>query len=99
LLLGKGEMMVGIGDCSIMSEDKSEQHLARWRKKIEMISIDIKGLDQEAETGRFKLKTNLMNSPFSNELAKLGLPLNIRATFIGRFVVFLEAKNLNPTSS
>ena len=50
--------MVGIGDCSIMSEDKSEQHLARWRKKIEMIGIDIKGLDQEAETGRSKPKTN-----------------------------------------
>jgi hypothetical protein len=65
-----------------------------------MIGIDIKGLDQEAETGRSKLKTNLMNSPFINELDKLGLQLiNIRATFNGRLVVFLEAKNLNPTSS
>ena len=35
-----------------MSENKSEQELARWRKKIEMIGIYIKGLDQETETGR-----------------------------------------------
>ena len=32
-----------------MSEDKSEQELTRWRKKIEMIGIEIKGLDQETE--------------------------------------------------
>jgi hypothetical protein len=70
LLLGKGEMTVGIGDRSIMSEDQSEQHLARWRKKIKLIGIDIKGLDQEAETGRFKLKTNLMNTHFINEFDK-----------------------------
>ena len=70
MLLGKGEMTVGIGDRSIMSEDQSEQHLARWRKKIKLIGIDIKGLDQEAETGRFKLKTNLMNTPFINEFDK-----------------------------
>ena len=63
--------MVGTGDCSIMSEDKSEQHLARWRKKIKLIGIDIKGSDQEAETGRFKLKTNLMNTPFINESDKI----------------------------
>ncbi len=53
--------MVGIGECSIMSEDKSEQHLARWRKKIEMIDIDIKGLDQEAETGRSILVAKNLN--------------------------------------
>jgi hypothetical protein len=59
-----------------------------------------KGLEQEAETGRFKLKTNLMNTSFSNELDKIGLQLiNIRATFIGRLVLLLEAKDLNPTSS
>jgi hypothetical protein len=29
-------------------------------KKIKLIGIDIKGSDQEAETGRFKLKTNLI---------------------------------------
>jgi hypothetical protein len=83
-----------------MSENKSEQELVRWRKKIEMIGINIKGLDQETETGRFKLKTNLMNEHFINELDKIGLQLiNIRGTFIGRLVVLLEAKNVNSTSS
>jgi len=83
-----------------MSENKSEQELVRWRKKIEMIGINIKGLDEETEKGRFKLKTNLMNEHFINELDKIGLQLiNIRGTFIGRLVVLLEAKNLNSTSS
>jgi hypothetical protein len=83
-----------------MSENKSEQELVRWRKKIEMIGINIKGLDQETETGRFKLKTNLMNEHFINELDKIGLQLiNIRGTFFGRLVVLLEAKKLNSTSS
>ena len=36
-----------------------------------MIGIDIKGLDQEAEIGRFKLKRNLMNTPFTNESDKI----------------------------
>jgi len=93
-------MIRSIRDCSIMSENKSEQELVRWRKKIEMIGINIKGLDEETETGRFKLKTNLMNEHFINELDKIGLQLiNIRGTFIGRLVVLLEAKNLNSTSS
>ena len=65
-----------------------------------MIGIDIKGLDQETETERYKLKTNVMNIYFLNELNKIGLQLiNIRGTFTGRLVVLLEAKNLNPTSS
>lgn len=79
-----------------MSEDKSEQELAKWHKKIEMIGIDIKGLDQETETGRFKLKTKFMNAHFMNELDKIGLQLiNVRGTFVGRLVVLLEAKNVN----
>ena len=83
-----------------MSEDKSGQELARWRKKIEMIGIDIKGLDQETNTGRFKLKTNLMNAHFISELDKIGLQLiNIRGTLIGRLILLLEAKNLNSMSS
>ena len=83
-----------------MNEDESGRELTRWRKKIEMIGIDIKGLDQETETGRFKLKTNLMNAHFISELDKMGLQLiNIRGTFTGTLVVLLEAKNLNPTSS
>jgi len=32
-----------------------------------MIGIDIKGLDQETETGRFKLKTIFMNEHFIRE--------------------------------
>jgi hypothetical protein len=83
-----------------MSEEKSQQELTRWRKKIEMIGIDIKGLDQDTQTGRSKLKTNLMNAHFINELDKVGLQLiNIRGTLLGRLVLLLEAKNLNPMSS
>jgi hypothetical protein len=64
-----------------------------------MIGIDIKGLDQEAETGRFKLKTKMINAHFINELDKIGLQLiNIRGSFIGRLVVLLEARNMNPSS-
>ena len=83
-----------------MSEDKSEQEVAIWRKKIEMIGIDIKSLVQETETGRFKLKTKLMNQHFINELDKLGLQLiNIKGGFNGRLVVLLEVKNLVSPSS
>ena len=38
-----------------------------------MIGIEIKDLDQEIETGRFKLKTKLMNEHLLNELDKIGL--------------------------
>ena len=83
-----------------MSEEKSQQELTRWLKKIEMIGIDIKGLDQDIKTGRFKLKTNLMNAHFINELDKIGSQLiNIRGTLIGRLVLLLEAKNPNSISS
>jgi hypothetical protein len=41
--------------------------LATWRKKIEIIGIDIKSLDKENETGRLKLRTTLMNQHFINE--------------------------------
>lgn len=83
-----------------MSQDKSEQEIARWHKQIEMIGIDIKGLDQEIETGRFKLKTKVMNTHFINELDKIGLQLiNIKANLGGRLVVLLEAKDRNTPSS
>ena len=78
-----------------MSEGKPEKQgeLYTWRKKIEMIGIDIKSLDLETETGRFKLKTKFMNQHFINELDKIGLQLiNIKGTFMGRLVVFLDAK-------
>jgi hypothetical protein len=78
-----------------MSEGKPEKQgeLYTWRKKIEMIGIDIKSLDLETETGRFKLKTKFMNQHFINELDKIGLQLiNIKGTFMGRLVVLLDSK-------
>jgi hypothetical protein len=78
-----------------MSEGKPEKQgeLYTWRKKIEMIGINIKSLDLETETGRFKLKTKFMNQHFINELDKIGLQLiNIKGTFMGRLVVLLDAK-------
>ena len=84
-------------------EKKSEQQdveLATWRKKIEIIGIDIKGLDREIETGRLKLRTTFMNQHFINELDKIGLQL-IKMTpgmfFTNRLVVFLEPKVQQPT--
>lgn len=83
-----------------MSQDKSEQEISKWHKQIEMIGIDIKGLDLEIETGRFRLKTKVMNAHFINELDKIGLQLiNIKANLGGRLVVLLEAKDRNTSSS
>jgi hypothetical protein len=80
------------------NENPSEKdvELAAWRKKIEIIGIDIKNLDRENETGRLKLRTSLMNQHFINELDKLGLQL-IKITS-GRFFtlgleVLLEPKS------
>jgi hypothetical protein len=71
-----------------------------WGHGVKKICIDMKGLDPETETGRFKLKTKMMNAHFINELDKIGLQLiNIKGSFIGRLVVILEARNLNPTPS
>ena len=72
---------------------KSQEEMYVWRKKIEMVGIDIKSLDQDMDTGRFKLKTRLMNQHFINELDKIGLQLiNITGTFNGKLLVLLEAK-------
>jgi hypothetical protein len=57
-----------------------------------MIGIDIKSLDQNMDNNRFKLKTMLINRHFLNELAKIGLGLNITRTFDGKLMVLLEAK-------
>ena len=35
--------------------DKAQQDIDAWNKKIEMIGIDIKSLDEDMDTGRFKL--------------------------------------------
>jgi hypothetical protein len=60
-------------------EEKEQQQkdleLATWRKKIEMIGIDIKSLDRENETRRLKLRTTFMNQHFINELDKISLQL------------------------
>jgi len=80
-----------IGDYRTMSKSQEEMHVLR--KKIEMAGIDIKGLDQDMDTGRFKLKTRLMNQHFINELDKIGLQLiSIRGALNGKVVVLLEAK-------
>jgi hypothetical protein len=74
-------------------EVKSDDGLARWQKKIEMIGIDIKGLEQDIQTGRLKLKTKFINQHFINELDKIGLLLiGITGTFTGKLIVNLEPK-------
>ena len=80
-------------------EDKQHQNvevLATWRKKIEMIGIDIKGLDRENQTRRLILRTTLMNQHFINELDKIGLQLikiSAGSIFTRRFLVLLEPKS------
>ena len=74
-----------------MSKSQEEMHV--WRKKIELIGIDIKHLDQDMDTNRFKLKTRIMNRHFINELDKIGLLLiNITGTYDGKLMVLLEGK-------
>lgn len=66
-----------------------------WHEKIEMIGIDIKHLDQDMDTNRFRLKTRIMNRHFINELNKIGLQLiNMTGTFDGKLMVLLETKVL-----
>jgi len=74
-------------------EVKSDDGLARWQKKIEMIGIDIKGLEQDIQTGRLRLKTKFINQHFINELDKIGLLLiGITGTFTGKLILNLEPK-------
>jgi len=81
-------------------EEKEQQQkdleLATWRKKIEIIGIDIKSLDRENETRRLELRTTFMNQHFINELDKTGLQL-IKITagsiFTRGLVVLLEPKS------
>jgi len=73
--------------------DKSQEDIDIWYKKIELIGIEIKSLDQDMDTGRFKLKTRFMNQHFINELDKIGLQLiNITGTYEGKLIVILEGK-------
>ena len=80
------------------SVEKSTPEFSELRKQIELIGIEIKGLDEKAETGRLELKTKFINQHFINELDKMGLQLiNIRGTWIGTLVLLLEQRNLNST--
>jgi hypothetical protein len=73
--------------------DKSQENIDAWYKKIELIGIEIKSLDRDMDTGRFKLKTRFMNQHFINELDKIGLQLiNITGTYEGKLMVLLEEK-------
>jgi hypothetical protein len=80
-------------------EDKQHQdveELAIWREKIEMIGIDIKGLDRENQTRRLILRTTVMNQHFINELDKIGLQLikiSAGGIFTRGFIVLLEPKS------
>ena len=81
------------------STDKSNAGISKLRRQIELIGIEIKDLNYQAETGRFELKTKLINQHLINELDKIGLQLiNVRGTWLGRLVVLLEQRNLNSTS-
>ena len=71
------------------------EELATWRKKIEMIGIDIKSLDRENERRRLILRTTFMNQHFINELDKIGLQLikiSAGGIFTRGFIVLLEPK-------
>ena len=69
-------------------------------KQIELIGIEVKDLIKQAESGRFLLKTKVINQHFINELDKIGLQfINIRGTWLGRVIVVLEQRNLNSTSA
>jgi hypothetical protein len=78
----------------VSTMDISPQDIDTRYKKMEMIGIDIKSLDQDIDPGRLKLKTKFMNQHFINELDKIGLQLiNITGTFEGKLIVLLEAKS------
>jgi hypothetical protein len=80
------------------SVEKSPQ-FSKLHKQIELIGIEVKGLDEKAETGRLELKTKFINQHFINELDKIGLQfINIRGTWLGSLVILLEYRNLNLTS-
>ena len=80
------------------SIEKSMSEFSKLYKQIELIGIEVKGLDEKTETGRLELKTKFVNQHFINELDKIGLQLiNIRGTWIGRLNFLLEQRNLNST--
>jgi hypothetical protein len=79
-----------------MKKSIETPEFSELRKQMELIGIEVKGLDEKAETGRLELRTKFINQHFINELDKIGLQLiNIRGTWIGRLVLLLEPRNLN----
>ena len=79
---------------------KSSAGFSKLRKQIELLGIEIKDLKEQADAGRFELKTKFINQHFINELDKMGLQfINIRGTWLGRLIVVLEQRNLNSTSA
>ena len=80
--------------------DKSNVEFSKLRKQIELIGIEVKDLNKQAESGRFQLKTKVINQHFINEMDKIGLQLiNIRGTWLGSIVILLEQRNLNSSSA
>jgi hypothetical protein len=56
-----------------------------------LIGIEVKGLDEKAETSRLELKTKFINQHFINEMNKIGLQLiNIRGSWIGILILLLD---------
>ena len=51
--------------------EKSTSEFSELRKQIELIGIEVKGLNEKADTGRFELKTKFINQHFRNELDKM----------------------------
>jgi len=85
---------------NIKNAHKSSAESSKLRKQIELLGIEIKDLNEQADTGRFELKTKFINQHFINELDKMGLQfINIRGTWLGRLIVVLEQRNLNSTSA
>ena len=81
-----------------MKKSIETPEFSELRKQMELIGIEVKGLDEKTETGRLELKTKFINQHFINELDKIGLQLiNIRGTWFGRLVLLLEQRNLNST--
>ena len=85
-----------MADNEKVQKEQQDVELATWRKKIEIIGIDIRSLDRDNEMGRLKLRATLMNQHFINELDKIGLQL-IKITagriFTHGLVVLLEPKS------
>ena len=84
---------------NIKNANKSSAEFSKLRRQIELLGIEIKDLNEQADTGRFELKTKFINQHL-NELDKMGLQfINIRGTWLGRLIVVLEQRNLNSTSA